>query len=828
MVKRKYTNNDIYHNLQSEDYLERPRLYRLFKNAVNYSLIIVCAGSGYGKTYAVHSFLKEYDTQTALAQRTETITSETPAKEMRTYTSWVQISERDNIPARFWESYSNQVSLLWPEFGARLKEIGFPKTDEAFSKYSSIKLEISSLPGIHIRVFDDFHLLRNADILRFFERGVNVTPPNLKLILISRTMPEINLISAMKSGNVFTIQEDALCFTEEEIVKYFNQIHLSVMSADIKNIYDDTQGWAFAVNLIARSLVKKSKYERYALDVMKKNIFRFIEAEIPQTISGQLWRFLLRISLIDHLAAGFIKALAKENGGKIADNSIADNSIDELIIEMESLNAYIRYDFIMDSYVIHHLFLDYLRQKQDQILTDDERRETYHTAGLWCEENGYHMDALLYYEKSADYDAVIRKTASLNLQMPQDMAGYALEILDRIPDEVKACNPLYPSMLLKLKINLGQFEEAQIIAEKYAGDYEARLETPERNQALSGIYTFWGLLRMKISTYTDVYDFDIYYKKLCFYYDKNPFKFIGSYKSLTASAWASNVGTDRTGAMEEYIAAVSRMISFLSPALIGFYDGLEDLLQGELCFYRRQFNDAEQYLNQSITKTRKHDHYVTQNKALVYMMHIYFSNGDLENATRSLKEMETSSAKHIESISLYDIACGFYHLALDNCEKIPEWLKGNFSPFTHSSFLENYANRIRARYHYQTRKYSALLAFIENTSEYPATLFGRIELKVLKAMSLYQLKKRSEAIAALTEAYNLAESNKLITSFTEYAKDMRTLTLAAHKDKKCAIPKKWLEDVNRISSIYAKRKRKMISDYMHAEANRITSDHKII
>jgi len=274
--------------------------------------------------------------------------------------------------------------------------------------------------------------------------------------------------------------------------------------------------------------------------------------------------------------------------------------------------------------------------------------------------------------------------------------------------------------------------------------------------------------------------------------------------------------------MEEYIAAVSRMLSFLSPALIGFYDGLDDLLSGELCFYRRQFNDAEQYLKQSIIKTQKNDQYVTQNKSYVYMMHIYFSNGDLEGATRSLKEMEAVSAMHIESISLYDIASGFYHLALDHPEKIPEWLKGDFSPFTHPSFLENYANRIRARYHYQTRKYNALLAFIENTAEHPAILFGKIELKVLKAMSLYQLKKRSEAIVVFTEAYNLAESNKLITSFTEYAKDMRTLTLAAHKEKNCTIPKKWLEDVNRISSIYAKRKIKMISEYLQAEENRVT------
>ena len=860
MIKRKYVNNEIDHNLQCEDYLERPRLNKLFKDAVNYPLIIVCAGSGYGKTYAVHSFLKKYNTD--ISQPEQRSQSEqrsqpkknnsfiSPANEKNTYTSWVQISERDNVPARFWESYTNQLSLHWPEFGTRLKEIGFPKTDEAFSKYSAIKHEVGALSGIHIRVFDDFHLLRNPDILRFFERSLNIYPPNMKIILISRTMPEMNLVGVMKRKNVFTIQEDALCFTEEEIEKYYNQIHLSVMSADIKNIYDDTQGWAFAVNLIAHSLAKKQKYERYALEsqpsaltdgsprecspleAMKKNIFRFIEAEISQTISEQLWRFLLRISLIDHLAAGFITLLAKENCGLISngadcDSSSSNNSADKLIGELELLNAYIRYDFLMDSYVVHHLFLDYLRQKQEQILTEDDRKKTYHIAGLWCEENGYHMDSLLYFEKSDDYDAILRKVTSLDVQMPQDMAGYALEIFERMPDQVKESHPLFPSMLMKLKINLGQFIEAQIIAEKYAVYYEAKIETPERNRALSGIYVFWGLLRMKMSTYTDVYDFDIFYKKLNDYYSKNPFKLIGAYKTLTASAWASNVGTDRIGAMNEYIAAVSRMLSFLSPELIGFYDGLDDLLRGELCFYRRQFNYAEQYLKQSIAKTQKYDQYVTQNIALVYMMHIYFSNGDLEGATKTLKEMEAVSIKHIESTTLYDIACGFYHFALDNCEKIPEWLKGDFSPFTHPSFLENYANRIRARYHYQTHKYDALLAFIENTEKHPSILFGKIELKVLKALSLYRQKKRNEAISVFTEAYNLADSNKLVASFTEYGKEMRTLSLAARKEKNCAIPKKWLEEVNRISSIYAKRKIKMISEYLQAEAVRVNFGHKL-
>ncbi|MCL2269758.1 MAG: LuxR C-terminal-related transcriptional regulator [Treponema sp.] len=788
-----YFDSNAANNYQGGDYLERPRLYALIKKAMDYPLVIVCAGSGYGKTRTVYSFLKRYEANT----------------------SWLQISERDNITTRFWESLTNMVSRISQESGERLMEIGFPRTAEAFAKYNTVRHKLAEHPGKHVRVLDDFHLLKNCNILRFFEQLVSSPPSNMTIIIISRTMPEINLIDKIMHDRVFTIQEGELRFTENEIAKYFSQMNLPVMSTDIRNIYDDTQGWAFAINLIARSLAKKRKYERYALEAMKKNIFRLIEAEIIQTISEPLMRFLLRISLIDHLAASLIKELAK--AAHLVD---AMHPVDaDLIKGMEQINACIRYDFNQDIYIIHHLFRDYLRQKQKQLLTDDERRETYKTAAVWCEANGYHTDTLSYYEKSGEYDAIIRKVVALNTQMPHDMAQYALDIFDRMPDEVKSRNTFFPSTYMKLKINMGLFDEAQAVAEQYIRDYEARPETPERNRVLVTIYGTWGVLRMTMCTYTDLYDFDIYCKKMAEYFDKSPFRIIGAYKLISMTARATLVGTNRPGAMEEYIGAISRAVPYLSHTLNGYHEGFEELVRGELCFNRMEFNDAELYFNQSIAKAQEYDQYVTQDRAMVYLMHIDLSHGDIASATAKLNEMETLLREKDYGIryTMYDIACGFYYLLLGQPEQIPEWLKGDFTPYTHPSFLENYANRIRLRYHYQTRNYSTLLAFIENAMAHPAILFDKIELKVLQALSLYQFKRYDEALSVLTEAYHLAESNKLIALFVQFAKDMRTLSSAALKHgERCKIPKKWLEDINHKSSTLAKRKVKIISDYRAA------------
>ena len=770
---------------QSSTYLVRSRLHQLLENAMDYPIVIVCAGAGYGKTRALYSFLQDYDA----------------------YSTWLQISTRDNNSTRFWESYANMLTQIQPEIGASLKEIGFPETDEALAKYTSTMHKMASLPGKHIRVFDDFHLLQNPVVIDFFARMMRVLPPNEILILISRTTPDINIVGMMMYEKVFTISEDELCFTEGEIADYFNQLELKFPKMDIRNIFDDTQGWAFAVNLIGRSLGKEQKYERYALEAMKRNIFRLIEKELSGTISDRLWRFLLRISLIEHLAASLIRLLAND---------------ETLIKEMEQLNAYIRYDFQMDSYLIHHLFLEYLQQKQDQFLSEKEIKETFQTAGEWCEKNGYFMDALSYYENSGDYNAIAVIIGAFNVQMPMDMAKYALEIFDKAPDAVKLNNAIFPGMHIRLKMNMGRFDEdALALSAKYAENFESQPETPERSRALAVLYANWAFLLMFRSTYSDVYNFDFYFKKMGENYSKNPFKTVGAFNIVPISAWASLVGTSRPEAHEEYISALTRAIPSLSALGKGFFVGFDDLARGELYYYQGEFDLAEQCLNQSIKKARASDQYITFNRALVYLMQIAFFRGDFVAATRALQMMEEllNDKDFGVRYTMYDIACGFYCLELGQPEQTPEWLKSAFSPYVHPSYIENYANQVRTMYYYQTRQDEPLMAFIDETAGQELILFGKIELNILESLLHYKRKRRGEAIAALTEAYDLAESNKIIVPFTRFAREMRTLTAAAMKDSSCRIEKKWLEDVNRKSSAFGKRKNKIMLEYRQASQN---------
>ena len=775
MSNSKSFNSNVKKAAQSNLYLKRQRLHKLLESAVNYPMVAVYAGSGYGKTRAVYSFSQEFTA----------------------YTTWIQLSEHDNDAARFWEKYVHMISRNWPGIGKLLEEIGFPESDEAFSKYLIARGEMFSDGKKLLVVYDDFHLLHNPVILSFFERAVINLPQNGTAITISRTVPKINVNNMMMQESIFTISEDELCFTEDEVAEYFSQLALTATRQDIREILNDTRGWAFAVYLIGSSLSKNVRNTQYARAALKENIFKLIESEISRIKDKPVWQFLLRISLIDHFSADLVELLANDNN---------------LIKQLDMLSAYIRFDHHLGIYVIHDLFIDYLRQFHCMI-PDAEKTAIYNSAGSWCENNKYPAYALVYYEKARNYDAIIDIVRMFDLDVSQDIARCAMEIFDRIPDYAALQNPSFPVMDIKIKIILRLLGEASASAEHYAKVYKERAESLENNRALAGIYSAWAALRLMMSSDTNTYDFDVYFEQMRKYYEMALCETAGMIPNRLVGSYVLKVGTGHAEAPIEYIEALKRSMPHCVYALKGSMYGIDDLANGELYFLRRNLNSAEQYLSQALEKARAVGHHDIQSRALLYLMFVAFSRGKIDEATRFLVQSEAllEESEFAARYEVIDITRAFFNLTLNQPEQISQWLKSDFTGRAHPAFIDSFANQAKALYRYQTGQYNTLLAFVENERERQTLLLGKIELSILEALSLYKLGRKPEAFAALTAAYVLAEPNDIIMLFTRHAKDMRTLSHAAISDAARTIPKAWLESINRISSSFSKRLTYMIS-----------------
>ena len=234
--------------MQSE-LLIRPRLKTLLAQAAKKPLTIVCAGMGCGKTRAVYDFTQGCKIPVA----------------------WIQITETDNIGPRLWELFLRAIEITNKKLAGEYRKLGFPDTEDKLNLYVNIQNSMTNgAPCIF--VFDDFHLLKDAAVLKFMERGINNLPKNASVILISRELPQINISRLVVNDKVCSINEAELNFTESEISQLLISRDLNVEISNLKTINNDTNGWALLINLVVRMLQKSPGYMGYVNDALKKDV----------------------------------------------------------------------------------------------------------------------------------------------------------------------------------------------------------------------------------------------------------------------------------------------------------------------------------------------------------------------------------------------------------------------------------------------------------------------------------------------------------------------------------------------------------------------------
>jgi LuxR family maltose regulon positive regulatory protein len=779
------------HDSTASFHFERPRLNGLFMEAVKYPLVVVCAGAGYGKTTAVEDFLKGY--KAAVAR--------------------VRLSDSDNVGVRFWENYTHSVSVVNPTMAKELFKFGFPDTIPKIQRYKKI-IDEYIVREKRILVIDDFHCIEDPAVLQFMEGGFfRDMLQDTTIFLISRSLSRVNIAGKLYRDQAFNISEDDLCFTENELAQYFRRLGISSQPDGLREIMKDTEGWAFAINLIARSYQKAPGYGGYVRNAMKRNISNLLETEIWAGISERLQNFLVRLSLIDHLSDDLIK--------KLADND------DELISGMKKQSAYIRLDSYINAYLIHPLFLDFLKKKQD-LISKKQKDETYKTAGNWCRENGFRIDALSYYEKIRDYQSIIDMFFELPLQVPLDFSRYAAEILDNAPLKKVYEVEFFAEMHLRTYMMSQDSLEKSL---KLMKDYEVKfLELPDNNnikkRTLAWLNISGCFIRGLMSLKDDIYDADTYLKKAGEYVSTSVDP--GTISPHCPAVWIICVGSSREGALEEYIDAITRSENYLSQSnLRGFMAGKTELTRGVLEFYRGSMGPAESFVTLALKKARENKQFGIVHRALFYSLRIAAAQGNFAQAEQALKETkaQTAEKKYLNRFMDYDISLSWYYCFLDLPEKTSEWLQEDFSAYIHAGYIENFWNFIKARFCYATRNFTSLLAHIEAMKKRESFLLERIELLAMEACVYYKMKDRKKAFAALRDAYENAQSNNIVMPFIEMGKDMRILASAFQKEGGGAIPQSWLEDINRKSASYAKRKAHVISEYI--QANRITDNPAI-
>ncbi|MDR2487733.1 MAG: hypothetical protein LBD12_07185, partial [Clostridiales Family XIII bacterium] len=752
--------------------IRRPRVDELMRTALEVPLTAVVAGAGFGKTEAVLQFLRGDGIPTA----------------------WVQISGIDNIPARFWENFARAVGKLDPEFAEHANATGFPESSRAYERFANAMADVAAGFSRFAIVFDDFHHIREPKILRFLQRDSASSIHNISRIFVSRETPAFFTSAHLLRHNAAYLSEDELRFTKEEMLAFFERQGVPLDPDAAETVFADTGGWIFAIQLVAIGLRQNPGLERRAISAMKANVARLLETEVFGILPERQQRALIKLSLVRNPDSSLVRRLS---GGT------------ELLGALGRGSAFIRYDEAHDTWRIHNIFREFLRERQG-ILTEDERRDAWRSAAEWSHGNNLLLDTVFYLEKLGDHGRLLDLTFNLDLSTPREVMEAIVDVLKRAPDSLYQSDARAYVLYTRLLMNLGRLEEAQGII---TGLIERLADEPEseyRNTLLYSLNNTMGFIGMIECIHTGTYRFARYFKTADAHFSKCAAMLDAPGVSLAIGLFVNRVGRKHKGGFEKHIAELEAAQPYVSHYLGGCMGGLPELAKAELAYFRGDMDACAQYARVSADKARQDGQYEICSRALFFLLRRALYRGRQEEILTVLDDVKKQplGSDHPGRYKLFETTLGWLYAQIGRPELIPHWIKREIAQENKADLRMGIELQIRVKHYLLTGQHQRLLSLLGHQGSPTGMgefLIGRIELRMNEAICLYHLKEGNRALKVLKEAYDLAQPNGIITVFAESGNDIRALTEYAMKCSCRTLPSDWLENVHAKASTCAKR-----------------------
>jgi LuxR family maltose regulon positive regulatory protein len=797
----------ITHTDDGQFILERPRLDVLLKRSLDYSVVFVVAGEGCGKTHAVRSFLDRTNKKVI----------------------WISLSERDNDPRHFWGSVIKAVSFHDPGTGKALEEIGFPESQSQIIRCHAVLQDATVDRKKHVVVVDNCQLVREKSIHDITSQVLAFPFPKETIILISRIEPALNTMALLSKGFLFRINADDLYFNEDEITAYFRLRNITLSPEEAKKIFTDTEGWILAIDLVVREMEKENK--KYCSSRFKNGSFRSKAEAIYTSVPVSFQRLLVILSLFDRWPL--------EVAEKIAGSPEKFPPQGERAEPFNLLSAVFYYDANLNGFRFHRLFLDFLREKQDE-LSREEIQSACAISAQWCMENNLCIDAAANHGIARNYKGLVKAIYFFPRLFSRPAAASILEIIEKVLKDSGRNEEDEDYLFLRhvtrawLLLNLGRYDESRRDIQESIRVLEDMPPGPVSSRILSTCYHLLGSL--SIVTYRITGDMDStpdYFLRGSYYYMRCPYVAPRPMTKTSIGSYVNLIGhPPKPGEFEKFIDITARCVPHASFPMGGFLSGMDSLCRAEFAFFCGELDMAEKYAMEAVSKAREKEQYETESKSLFYLLRIHLCGGNVSAVTETWKRLEAQLdiPDYINRYVIHDIIAGWYFAHTRETERIALWLRRGTPPALAEAQAENpvvysggfrdeseeddlnlqfsnFETMVKAKSLFAEKHYEEALNFLKR-KELKKGLgsfhLGVLEINVLEAVVRSRMGDETGAIKALEAAYKMSLPNSLDMPFIEPGDDIRVLASAALNSEKCAIPRPWLETIRNKASVYSK------------------------
>lgn len=598
---------------------------------------------------------------------------------------------------------------------------------------------------------DDFHLLTDKRASLFLCMLANRLPANVHLIVASRDR-FLPAAEAVRLGaRVYQIGTEQLRLNHTELAVYAHRCGTELSDAQVESLLYSSEGWFSAVYLNLRTLS-----ERGVLPSRHSDIYATFTAAMIDPLPEKQREFLAVMGLADEFTVEMAQAVT------------GDADAEQLLSMLTEQNAFVTRLPDGMSYRFHHM-MKACAERSFLTMAQETQRLYWERFGLWYEQHRQYLHAIAAYQKSENYDAllrVIRSDAGILLASlkPEDV----LDTLEKCPAETLKA---YPFAILVLMRRMFTWRQIPKMLELKALLLTAIEEHPELSAEERGNLLGECDLILSFLCYNDIRAMSRLHRSASAQMSRPAISIQSSGGWTFGSPSVLMMFYRAPGALESALAEMDECMPHYYKVTNHHGQGAETIMRAEALFCQGRFTDAHIELERAYAQIRESGQ-VNMALCCDFLSWRLSLHADVEQRYTFAERYADLLRYHDASwLNLWSATSAYYHALRGETDKIPEvFSQHRLSDINMLApgkpmmeMIENQVYLAQGAYA-RVVGYSAELLPVCEAMHYALVA---LHLRIQTAAAYERLGKSEEAHAWLRTALSDAEPDGFVMPFVE-------------------------------------------------------------
>lgn len=726
--------------------LERKRVDKLLEEILETPLFYLSASMGYGKTTAVKSFLDKRKDINAV---------------------WIPIPNAEEDEKWLWHRCCSAVEKYNPSFAEKFMKLSFPRNElEMKHVLEVVKAEVKKPTVV---VIDDYQEVKSETVTKLLTMHAQYGIPNIHIVVISRMRPATEFLMLNIKHQCLLMWQREIAFTKEETAELFELNGFSLSEQELEELYSYTIGWIAPTYLV---LLDYASHQNISVIAQSAEL---IKTAVYDQLDEEAQHILMMLAPVEKFTL--------EMGEYITE----DKRVNEVIKDMLINNCFIHLTAQTKEYQFHTLFRHTLLEELRK--TNLLEEEIYNKCAAWYKMNGNPLNAIEYYHKAKNNDAIFEMMSEMGATEYIDIAPKLIsDIFRRMSLEEKLSHPIGYLTFIHSYLVSAQNEEAYRLLCEAKAYYEEHQEIENWNHIMGEIKLIESFMLLQ-------HPFKMLENIIEAYHRLKDGKSLISGPHMIWTCGNLNAISlfhSAVGRFEELRDFIVENIDYFKHVANGCATGAKYLIQAQYAYEVGNIENAKTLAVKAIYRAEAKAQISIILDAYFVLIRISLIQNHLDDVDGYMSDIEkrVSGRSHPMIHGMVEFIRGYIYGIANQYDKVPGWTR-DFDMKDGMSNLPNlvtgFINLGLALLH--KGEYIQLEVLMETSlEEYKKAqyIYGMIQTNILWAIAKEKLYDEEDGAETLKEAIDLAQPDQIIMPFVELRDQIRGMLEILAKDNELA------------------------------------------